>query len=106
VDSERGVRVGRYIRVGKTASSKTDPRPVWASMVGAREGKKTVMVTRPRRRWGVVGESRRVRRGGMKRGQEEVMISFWGGVVSQIFYSSDEMNYRRSGLTSEFSTAH
>jgi len=69
-----GVMEGRKRRVGKIASSKTGPSPVCVRSFWGNFGRKVLRVVRPRERMGVEGSSRRVRRGGMKRGQDWVII--------------------------------
>ena len=61
---------GRKRRVGRMASSKTGPSPVWRRSLEGNLGRKVRRILRPRVRTGVLPSSRRVRRGGMKRFQD------------------------------------
>jgi hypothetical protein len=69
------VILGRNIKVGITASSNTSPNPVCSNNFLPNFGRKEESMDRPRERMGVLGSSRRVNRGGIKRFQLWLMIA-------------------------------
>ena len=74
-DTFSGVRLGRWERSGKTASSKTCARPVLCSVLSGNLARKLVRRSRPVT-W-VAESSTRVRRTGMKSGHCLEMSWVW-----------------------------
>lgn len=76
-DSSSGVRLGRKASVGKMASSNTLARPVSCRVRPGNLARKSVRMSKPRRRTAVLGSSARVSRTGMKSGQCFAMSWSW-----------------------------
>lgn len=76
IDSSAGVMLGKNIKVGKTASSKTSARPVCSRRFAPSLGRKQDNIDKARERMCVLGSSSIVINGGIKRFQ------LWSTILS------------------------